>query len=240
MLEDTQKHENEENLIRTRYAKRKLDSKYSLFNPGHLFMIQERERFTLDLLRNQGITPLGQKTILEIGCGTGFWLRQFINWGVQPQNITGVDLLPDRIAQAKELCPEVMQIHIGRATKLQMEDAQFDLVLQSLVFSSMLDQSMKEHTASEMLRVLKSDGAILWYDFHYNNPSNPDVRGIKKKEIYHLFPDCRITLWKITLAPPLARSLAPYSWLVCYLLEKLKVFNTHYLGIIRKGKSGNN
>ena len=198
-------------------------------------MIQERERLTLDLLRNQGITSLSQKKVLEIGCGTGFWLRQFINWGAQPQNITGVDLLPDRVSQAKELCPKGMQINTGRATKLQMEDAQFDLVLQSLVFSSMLDQAMKEQTATEMLRVLKIDGAILWYDFHYNNPSNPDVRGIKKKEIYHLFPGCHITLWKITLAPPLSRSLVPYSWLFCYLLGKLKIFNTHYLGIIRKG-----
>ncbi|MCA9469482.1 MAG: class I SAM-dependent methyltransferase [Nitrospira sp.] len=198
-------------------------------------MIQERERLTLDLLRNQGITSLSQKKVLEIGCGTGFWLRQFINWGAQPQNITGVDLLPDRVSQAKELCPKGMQINTGRATKLHMEDAQFDLVLQSLVFSSMLDQAMKEQTATEMLRVLKIDGAILWYDFHYNNPSNPDVRGIKKKEIYHLFPGCHITLWKITLAPPLSRSLVPYSWLFCYLLGKLKIFNTHYLGIIRKG-----
>ena len=235
MLKDIQNHANEESRIRSRYAKRNLDGRYSLFSPGHLFMIQERERLTLDLLRNQGITSLSQKKVLEIGCGTGFWLRQFINWGAQPQNITGVDLLPDRVSQAKELCPKGMQINTGRATKLHMEDAQFDLVLQSLVFSSMLDQAMKEQTATEMLRVLKIDGAILWYDFHYNNPSNPDVRGIKKKEIYHLFPGCHITLWKITLAPPLSRSLVPYSWLVCYLLGKLKIFNTHYLGIIRKG-----
>lgn len=25
-----------------------------------------------------------------------------------------------------------------------------------------------------------------------------------------------------------------YSWLACYLLEGLKIFNTHYLGVIRK------
>jgi hypothetical protein len=28
--------------------------------------------------------------------------------------------------------------------------------------------------------------------------------------------------------------LAPYSFLICALLEKLRIFNTHYLGLIRK------
>jgi hypothetical protein len=67
-----------------------------------------------------------------------------------------------------------------------------------------------------------------------NNPKNPDVRGVKKKEIYEHFPDSEIYLKRITLAPPLTRIIAPYSWLVCYLLEKIKFLNTHYLGVIRK------
>ena len=34
--------------------------------------------------------------------------------------------------------------------------------------------------------------------------------------------------------PPLARVLAPYSYLACYLLEKFPLLCTHYLGAIRK------
>ena len=93
---------------------------------------------------------------------------------------------------------------------------------------------MRQQIASEMLRVVKADGALLWYDFHMNNPRNPDVQGMKKKEIFRLFPGCRIELRRITLAPPLARLLAPYSLMTCSLLEEFKVFNTHYLGVIRK------
>ena len=74
---------------------------------------------------------------------------------------------------------------------------------------------------------------ILWYDYHMNNPNNPDVKGVKKKEIYELFPNCIIHLKRINLAPPIARAIAPYSLLLCYLLEKLKVFNTHYIGVKR-------
>jgi hypothetical protein len=38
----------------------------------------------------------------------------------------------------------------------------------------------------------------------------------------------------VSLVPPLSRLLAPYSWLACYALERLRLFNTHYLGTIQK------
>jgi SAM-dependent methyltransferase len=110
----------------------------------------------------------------------------------------------------------------------------FDLVLQSTVFTSVLDSSMKQQIASEMLRVVKRDGFILWYDYHVNNPWNTDVQGVKRQEISQLFPGCLIKLQRITLAPPLVRLLAPYSWLACYLLGKVPWLCTHYLGVIWK------
>ena len=88
--------------------------------------------------------------------------------------------------------------------------------------------------AAEMLRVVKPTGLILWYDYHVNNPWNSDVQGVKRREIYDLFPNCRIDLERITLLPPLARVLAPYSYLACYLMEKFPLLCTHYLGAIRK------
>ncbi|MCS6927818.1 MAG: SAM-dependent methyltransferase, partial [Candidatus Binatia bacterium] len=63
---------------------------------------------------------------------------------------------------------------------------------------------------------------------------NPDVRGVKKQEIHRLFPGCQIQLSRLTLAPPLVRWLAPYSWLACYLLSRIPWLCTHYLGVIRK------
>jgi hypothetical protein len=84
-----------------------------------------------------------------------------------------------------------------------------------------------------MLRVLKDGGLILWYDFCYDNPRNPDVRGIGKREIIKLFPNCRFDFHRVTLLPFLSRALAPKSWLLCYLFERLVLFNTHYLVVIR-------
>ncbi len=225
----------EEARIRAVYAKRQEGDRYSWFSPGHLFMIQERERRLLALLARHGFAPLNTKKILEIGCGTGYWLREFLKWGARPENITGIDLLLDRVAKARELCPGAVNVQCGSAAQLAFPDATFDLVLQSTVFTSVLDPDMKQQIASEMLRVVKGECLILWYDYHVNNPWNPDVRCVKKGEIYQLFPGCRIELQRITLAPPLVRLLALYSWLVCYVLERIPWLRTHYLGVIRKG-----
>src|SRR5262249_43909920 len=151
-------------------------------------------------------------------------------------NIAGVDLLPDRVAEARKLCPEAVKIYCGSATHLAFPDAAFDLVLQSTVFTSVLAPETKQRIASEMLRVLKRDGLILWYDFHMNNPWNPHVRGVKRREIHQLFPHCQIRLRRLTLLPPLARWLAPRSWFLAYLLGQFPLFCTHYLGVLRRSQ----
>ena len=227
----------EEARIRTVYAKRpRNDVRYSWLSPGHLFIMQERERRLLTLLQRHGFTLLDTYKMLEIGCGTGSWLREFIKWGARPEHIAGVDLLSDRVTEAKKLCPEAVQVQCGSATELAFPKETFDLVLQSTVFTSVLDASMKQQMAAEMLRVVKRDGLILWYDYYVNNPWNADVQGVKRQEIAQLFPGCFIELQRITLAPPLVRLLAPYSWLACYVLGKIPWLCTHYLGVVRKGR----
>ena len=180
------------------------------------------------------MTPLGDRKILEIGCDTGYWLGEFIKWGARPENLTGIDLLHQPLVTARSIQASRVGLAQANAAYLPMASATFDLVLQSLVFTSILDPAMKQAVAGEMLRILKPRGFILWYDYHVNNPWNPDVQGVKKREIRGLFPGCRVELQRVILAPPLTRALAPYSWLVCFLLEKLKVFNTFYLGIFQK------
>ena len=226
----------EKTRIRAVYGRREVnDERYSWFNPGYQFIAQQRERCLLDLLRRYEFAALQSKSILEVGCGTGQWLRDFVKWGAKTENLTGIDLLVDRLAKARRLCPPGVRIQCASGAQLPFVDKTFDLVFQSTVFTSILDLDLKRCVASEMVRVVKRQGLILWYDYHVNNPWNPDVRGVKRREIYDLFPNCQIDLERITLLPPLARALAPYSYLACYLLEKLPPLCTHYLGVIRKG-----
>jgi SAM-dependent methyltransferase len=239
LVPESREHNNrlaaETKRIRAAYGRRQCGDLYSWFNPGHLFYIQERERRVLDLLTRLGLSFLANQRILEAGCYTGYWLGEFIKWGARPENLTGIDLLHEYLVEAQSTQSPKVGLIQANAAFLPFLSNTFDIVLQSMLFTSILDPAMKQAVAKELLRVLKPGGLLLWYDYHCNNPWNKDVRGVKKGEIRGLFPGCRIELRRITLAPPLARRLAPYSFLVCALLEKLRILNTHYLGVIRKG-----
>lgn len=52
------------------------------------------------------------------------------------------------------------------------------MVLTFTVFSSILDPQMAQNVAQEIVRVLRPQGFLLWYDFRFNNPRNPHVRGM--------------------------------------------------------------
>jgi SAM-dependent methyltransferase len=177
---------------------------------------------------------LSSKRILEVGCGTGYWLRQFIQWGARPENLFGTDLLPERIEKARELCPPGVHLECGDASRLTFADDTFDVTAQVTVFTSILDNAMKTAVAREIHRVLKPRGWLLWYDYFLDNPWNPDVRGIRKKEIVRLFPGFDVHLERVTVAPPLGRILGKISPLAYQVTSSMKVLCTHRLGLIQK------
>ena len=225
----------EEARIREAYARRHeqlRDQEASWSNPDHVYGRQDMERHVLAWLHRLAV-PLARTRILEVGCGTGAWLRDFIRWGVPPENIWGVDLLPDVVDEARRRCPAGVHLDCHGATHLPFHDGTFDLVLQALLFTSLLDAEVRRVVAGEMLRVVRRDGLILWYDFHVHNPWNRDVRRVGRPEIAALFPGCRIELQRVTLAPPVSRWISPRSYLLWCLLGKVPWLCTHYLGVIR-------
>ena len=119
--------QNEEARIRAAYAMRQQDdARYSYFSMGNLFEKQERERRLLTLLKRYGLTPLQTKKILDVGCGTGAPIREFVKWGAQLEHMTGIDLLLDHLVTAKHVCPEGVSIVCGNAAALPFPDATFD------------------------------------------------------------------------------------------------------------------
>jgi len=227
---------NELERIRQEYARRTTDARYrewySSYNKAHLFTIQVRERAVLSILQRHGFVPLRDRLILEVGCGQGDELRRLIFYDASPRNLFGLDITVDRIHRGRHRAPNLHFVG-GNGACLPFSDATFDLCIQFTLFSSVLDVSVKQQIAGEMLRVLKPQGGILWYDY-WLNPTNPQTQGVRPKEIRQLFPGCTYEFRKITLAPPLARWLARYSWLACELLECIPWLRTHYLAMIRK------
>jgi ubiquinone/menaquinone biosynthesis C-methylase UbiE len=116
---------------------------------------------------------------------------------------------------------------------LPFADSSFDILLSFTLFSSIRVPAMKASLAAEMLRVLRTGGFVLWYDFRVNNPRNPDVSGITKREVEVLFRGRRVELERITLAPPLARLVA-WSSPLLNALSSARFLRTHYFGLVAK------
>ena len=230
-----QKNRAEIDRIKDVYKQRReiFPNKYSYFNKANLFVVQRREWEIIRMLKKHKITFLKNTRILDVGCGIGNELRSFIKYGASPENLFGIDMVESRINKAKKLSPNI-NYKCQDASLLPYKDEDFDIITQFTVFTSILDTDMKTQIAKEILRVLKSNGIIIWYDFHINNPRNKNTRRINKKELCLLFPNCDINLKSITLAPPLTRTLAPISTILCQLLEKIPLLCTHYIGTIQK------
>jgi ubiquinone/menaquinone biosynthesis C-methylase UbiE len=234
MIEETK--EREEERVRAAYARRRQSipaERYARTNPFTLCAAHEREEEMASLFRGEGLTTLAGLRILDVGCGRGDTLRQLLEYGAEPELLTGIDLLDENVKQARRRSPH-LQVICGSASRLPFPDSSFDLVLQFTLFTSILNDEVKHAIAAEMTRVLAPGGRILWYDFSFNNPKNPDVRGIGKREIQALFPGLEMKTRRITLAPPLGRIVAPFSIVLYYLLSRVRPLCTHLLCLLRK------
>ena len=219
--------------LRDAYARRQVVA-YAWHAPSHVYIIQERVRMTMAMLRAHGLGNLAELRILDVGCGQGYWVRELIQWGADPGRVTGVDLLQERLDTAARLSPAATRWVLGSGADLPFPDGSFDLVLQSTVFSSVLEREVRDRIAREIGRVLAPAGALLWYDFTWDNPGNPDVTGMPRGEIRRLFPGWAMDLRRVTLAPPIARRLPVFLYPLLYpVLSALRFLRTHYLGVLR-------
>ncbi len=206
--------------------------KYSRFNPSYLFLMQQIERSTINLLLRQGISSLDAYNILEIGCGSGGILLDFLGFGADTKRLFGIDIALDRLGLGHKRNPR-FNLTGADGGSLPFSSDTFDIVLQYTAFTSMLDAGTRIQAAQEMMRVVKKpEGLIIWYDF-WINPTNPNTHPIRIAEIRDLFPKCKFDFHKVTLAPPISRRILPLSWIGALIVEKFRVLNSHQLVAIR-------
>lgn len=234
MMAHTHKSEHELTAIRERYLRRESLPRdwYDPISPANLFLAHERERLFIEMLRKHNLQDrIRQAEILEVGCGSGENLARLRLFGVQASRLHGVELLEARVDAALRMWPE-LDIRQGDAARLPYRDQTLDFVLQSTVFTSILLPELQDAIAQEMVRVLKPDGAILWYDFRVNNPRNPDVRGVSRRRVEELFQGMRSDFFPVTLAPPIARLLVPRLTWLARSLNCFPFLRTHYWAIL--------
>ena len=221
--------------ITERYARRVTgDARYSFLRPDVCLGVQERQRVMLQLLRQHAAPDLPRLRLLEVGSGTGGNLLEFLRMGCSPEHLSGIELLPDRHAQARHVLPAAVHLYEGDALLADVPHASQDVVLVSTVFSSVLDPAFQQSLAEALWRWVRPGGAVLWYDFTFNNPNNPDVRGVPLRRVKELFPQAHITTRRVTLAPPLARRLAPIHPALYTLFNSMPWLRTHILCWIAK------
>lgn len=112
-----------------------------------------------NLILNEIIPPVSNKTALDIACGTGRNTSRLAHLGYK---VAGTDLTVEMLKQAEHILPQA-NFRKGEFCKLPFESDSFDLVFSSLALTH---EPNLDIALNEMARVLHDDGKIIIVDVH--------------------------------------------------------------------------
>jgi len=220
----------EADAVRARYARRSVGDLYSIGNPDVRATMAERQQVMLELvLGASGWPDFTGRRLLDVGCGSGGSLLEFLRFGFEPELLAGIELLAARAAAARRVLPAAIVVHEQDATRVELAPGSQDVVFQSVVFSSLLDPAFQQALASRMWHWVRPGGGVLWYDFIYDNPRNPDVRGVPLSRVRQLFPQAVLSYRRVTLAPPIARRACRIHPALYPMLNLIPFLRSHVL-----------
>ena len=107
------------------------------------------------------------ESVLDVGCGTGTLAMVAKERVGSAGAVYGTDASPEMIARARKKATKAaadVQFKIAPAEALPFPDAQFDVVLSTLMLHH-LPRKARQQSASEMGRVLRPGGRLLAVDF---------------------------------------------------------------------------
>lgn len=196
-------------------------------NPGFGRMMRDRDASLVGLLRRS--LPGGAGRVLDLGSGDGRLAAIGRDAGLSIQSWTGVDLDAINVAEASVAYPWATFIEAS-ADALPFEDGAFHVVVASTLFSSLPSPELEQSVATEIGRVLRPGGWLVWYDIRYNNPRNHHVHGVDRAALANLFSGWHAELTTTTLLPPLARRLGRLTPLAYRPLELIRPLRSHLVG----------
>ncbi|MES2900886.1 MAG: class I SAM-dependent methyltransferase [Pseudomonadota bacterium] len=208
-------------------------SAYAWHRPDVMEQDAARNRVAGAMLADAFGPDLSRLGVVDVGCGSGGFLRQLVDWGADPVKLIGTEYQQERLDQARLRSAPAIRWHLGDLDILP--DASVDLAVANTVFSSILDPAARSALAAEMWRVLRPGGWTMLFDFRYNNPSNQQVRRLGWHEARALWPDNAFRYQTLLLAPPIARRLGAAPRLVGEVLVALApVLRSHFIYMARK------
>lgn len=207
--------------------------RYSLLRSENLTRVHAIERAIANYWVQAIDIPCSKVRLLDVGCGSGEWFWFYRRLGVLERNLAGIDLIEDRVSACREGNPRA-DVREGPVPPLPWRDSEFDVVCQFMLFSSTLDHALQRAIASEMWRVLRPGGSVIWCDLAVPNPGNPRVARIPRSVIESLFPEAAIRSRRVALPPRLARVACGLGLGLERAMEELRLFNSHRVAFILK------
>ncbi|MES2757185.1 MAG: class I SAM-dependent methyltransferase [Pseudomonadota bacterium] len=208
-------------------------TQYAWHRPEILQQLAARARTLAPLLAGALGTDLSTARMLDVGCGTGAFLRQLIAWGADPAKLIGTEFLADRLEHARRHTAAGVHWHLGGLDCAA--SGSLDLAAAETVFSSILDADLRRALAADMWRAVKPGGWCMVFDFRYDNPRNPNVRKVTRREMRQYWPGQQTHYRTLLLAPPIARRLARAPYLATELLAALlPPLRSHFIFMARK------
>ncbi len=108
-------------------------------------------------------TPPPELRVMDVGCGTGRSTRMYLDFGVEPERLMGVDLRPGALELARRSHPGIRFEHCD-GERLPADDGALDWVSLCTVLSSVAGAEARAHLFSEIARVLAPGGCLFYWD----------------------------------------------------------------------------
>lgn len=208
------------------------DGRWSADNPGNRVIYDEQEDLVRQALVRHGRWPLRQVDVLDVGCGSGSALEQLRVEGGATGRMIGLDLRLRRLQECRHRHPELSMMACSGAA-IALPDNSIDLALAFTLFSSVLDVGVQRRIASEITRVLRPGGILVWYDLRTPNPANRYLRAMTRRRIVGLFPGSEVEVSSATLLPPLARRLRRHTETKYRRLTRIPLLRSHLVGVVQ-------
>ena len=192
------------------YEQHQADRNDLLGNAEVAFQTFAFDRANISALRKMQLDR-NKARILDVGCGSGAGLIQFLRLGFRPDQLSGIDISPERIDHARRSLPNV-DFKCESAATMSYAGGAFDIVFESTMFVLLPSEDIAYSIAREMVRVTRPGGYLMLADWRYSKPGSDVYKAMTKKRIADLFGVGKTTSLiareRGALVPPLGRLLS--------------------------------